>query len=156
MFENTNVRQYKCSTIQVFENTNVRNVYPIKKDDPDPLVASSVRVFCAHNSQREGRSLPWEGRDHLFLWDVGISVGFSTETTGSLRNPETRRTPSCIVCSITASGPRIFLCSAVGTKSIILNRNDFLAKGYVEAQDQRSYIWYAPPPVFLLFSEVRL
>ena len=73
------------------------------KDDPDPLVgdsdplvASSVRVFCAQNSQREGRSLPREGRDHLFLWDVGISVGFSTGTTGSLRNPETRRTPSYV------------------------------------------------------------
>ena len=36
------------------------------KDDPnpvvadsDPLVASSMRVFCARNSQWEGRSLPW-------------------------------------------------------------------------------------------------
>ena len=43
-----------------------------KKDDPDPvvaasdpLVASSVRVNCAQNSQREGRSLPRQGRDHL-------------------------------------------------------------------------------------------
>ena len=77
--------------------------HPNEKDDPDPvvaesdpLVASSVRVFCARNSQREGRSLPRQGRDHLFQWDVGISVGFFTETTGSLRNPETRRTPSYI------------------------------------------------------------
>ena len=61
------------------------------KDYPDPLGAdsesldaSSVRVFCVRNSQREGRSLPREGRDHLFQWDVGISVGFSTGTTGSL------------------------------------------------------------------------
>ena len=66
-----------------------------------PLVASYVRVFCARNSQREGRSLPREGRDHLFQWDVGISVGFSTETTGSLRNPETRRTLSYAFSAIT-------------------------------------------------------
>ena len=59
--------------------------------DSEPLVASSVRVFCAKNSQREGRSLPREGRGHFSQWDVGISVVFSTETTGSLRNPETRR-----------------------------------------------------------------
>ena len=38
---------------------------PTEKDDPDPvvadsdpLVASSVQVFCARNSQRQGRSLP--------------------------------------------------------------------------------------------------
>ena len=47
----------------------------------DPLVASSVHRTPAQNLQREGRSLPPEGRDHLFQWDVGISVGFSTETT---------------------------------------------------------------------------
>ena len=29
-----------------------------------------------------------------FQWGMGISAGFFTETTGSLRNPETRRTPS--------------------------------------------------------------
>ena len=46
----------------------------------------------AQNSQREGRG-------PLFQWAVGISVWFSTETTGSLRNPETRRTPSyTLVC----------------------------------------------------------
>ena len=81
--------------------------------DSESLVASSVRVFCARNSHQEGRSLPrqgwslprqgWslprQGRDHLFQWAVGTSVGFFTETTGSLRNPETRRTPSyaCLV-----------------------------------------------------------
>ena len=59
--------------------------------DSDPLFASSVRVFCALNSQRAGRSLPGQGRDHLFQWVMGISVGFFTETTG---NPETRRNPS--------------------------------------------------------------
>ena len=85
------------------------NIYTNKddiheKDDPDPvvadsdpLVASSVRVFCARNSQRESRSLPRQGRDHLFQWDGGISAGFFTETTSSLRNPETRRTPSYIL-----------------------------------------------------------
>ena len=62
--------------------------------DSDPLGASSVHRTPAQNSQREGRSLPRQGRDHLFQWDVGISVGFLTETTGSLRNAEIRRTPS--------------------------------------------------------------
>ena len=77
---------------------------PLKKIIPtlscqtpiDPLVAISVWVFCARNSQREGRSLPRQGRDHLFQWGMGISVGFFTETTGSLRNTETRRTPSYV------------------------------------------------------------
>ena len=40
--------------------------------DSDPLVASSVRMFCARNSQREGRSLPQQGRDHLFQLGLGI------------------------------------------------------------------------------------
>ena len=43
---------------------------------------------------RGSESLPRQGRDHLFQWDVG--VGFFTEITGSLRNPEARRTPSCL------------------------------------------------------------
>ena len=80
-----------------------RSPSPTEKDDPDPvvadsdpLVASSVRVFCARNLQLEGRSLPRQGRDHLFQLDVGISVGFFTETTGSLRNPETRPNPSYV------------------------------------------------------------
>ena len=74
--------------------------HPTEKDDPDPVVADSdPLVACsvprtpAQNSQREGRNLPREGRDHLFLWDDGISVGFFTETTGFLRNPETWRIP---------------------------------------------------------------
>ena len=50
----------------------------------------------AQNSQRKGRSLSQQGRDNLFQWDVGTSVGFFTETTGSLRNPETLRTPSYV------------------------------------------------------------
>ena len=70
--------------------------HPTEKDDPDlivadsdPLVASSVRVFCARNSQREGRSLPLQGRSlprqgrslprqglgPLFQWDVGTVWG---------------------------------------------------------------------------------
>ena len=65
-------------------------------EDSDPLAASSVRVFCARNSKLKGRSLPLEGRVPLFQWDVGISVGFSTEFTCSLRNPGTRRTPSML------------------------------------------------------------
>ena len=39
----------------------------------------------------DGQSLPRQCQDHLFQGDVGISVGFFTETTGSLCNPETRR-----------------------------------------------------------------
>ena len=63
----------------------------------EPVVSvSSVRVFCPRNSQREGQSLPRHDRDHLSQWDVEISVGFFTETTGSLLNPETRRYPSYI------------------------------------------------------------
>ena len=65
--------------------------------DSDPLVASSVHRIPAQNSQRDGRSLPRQGRDHLIQWDVWISVGFFTETTGYLRNPETRRTPSYVL-----------------------------------------------------------
>ena len=75
---------------------------PTQKDDPDPvvtdsdpLVASSVRLFRARISRREGRSLPRQGRDQLFQWGLG-SVWFFTDTTGSLRNPGNRRTPSNI------------------------------------------------------------
>ena len=84
---------------------------PPEKDDPaplvgdfDPLVASSVWLFCAWHSQREGRSLPGQVRDHIFQWDVGISVGFSTGTTGSLRNPESRRTPSIVIYVLYTEG----------------------------------------------------
>ena len=56
-------------------------------EDSDPLIASSGHRIPAQNSQREGRG-------PLFQWDAGISVGLSTENTGSIRNPETRRTPS--------------------------------------------------------------
>ena len=47
-----------------------------------------MHITPAKNLQREGRSLPREGRGPLFQWDVGISVGFFTKTTGSLRNPD--------------------------------------------------------------------
>ena len=53
-------------------------------------------MFCTRNSQREGRSLPKEVQGLLFQCNVGISVGFSTETTGSLCNLESRRTPSYV------------------------------------------------------------
>ena len=103
--------QYKTHTKFIWRGTpgprntqgtcNLREEPHTEKDYPDPLVAdseplvaSSMRVFCARNSQREGRSRPREVLDHLFQWDVGISVGFSTGTIGSLRNPETRYTPS--------------------------------------------------------------
>ena len=65
-------------------------------ENADPLVASSVHRTPAQTLQREGRNLPRLGRDHLFQWEGGISLGFSTETTGSQRNPETRRSPSYI------------------------------------------------------------
>ena len=64
--------------------------------DSNPRVASSVRVFCACNSQREGRNLPWQGRDHFSQWGMGISVGFFTETTSFLPKPGPRHTPSCL------------------------------------------------------------
>ena len=51
-------------------------------------------------------TLPWQTptlslrvpctSDPLFHRDVGISVGFFTETTGSLHNPKTRRTASYV------------------------------------------------------------
>ena len=81
---------------------------------------SSVRGFCARNSQREGRSLPRLGRDHLFQWDVGISVGFSTGTTGSLRNPETRRTPSYVRYSITKPRIHTYIVHTLDTQSLNL------------------------------------
>ena len=56
---------------------------PTEKDDPDPLVedsdppvTSSVRVFCARNSQREGRSFLREGRDNFFSGRWGSVWGF--------------------------------------------------------------------------------
>ena len=52
--------------------------------------------FRAQNSQREGRG-------PLFQRDIGISVGFFTETTGSLRDPDTLRTPSYVGVSILES-----------------------------------------------------
>ena len=89
------------------KNPNTDTQHPTEKDDPDPVVAdsdtllaSSVHRTPAQNSQREGQSLPGQGRGHLFRWDVGISVGFFTETTGSLGNPETRRTPSYITRAV--------------------------------------------------------
>ena len=71
-----------------------RSTHYTEKQDPDPLVASSVRVFCAQNSQREGRSVPREGRSPVFQWDVWIGVGSSAETARSLPNPGVRRTSS--------------------------------------------------------------
>ena len=68
--------------------------------DSDPLVAISVHRTPAQNPQREARSLPRQGRGHLSQWDDRISVGFFTETTGPLHNPETRRTPSYTWCTI--------------------------------------------------------
>ena len=53
-------------------------------------VAPNTRTELATRKSKFQR----EGRGPLFQWNVGISVGFSTETTGPLRNPETRRTPS--------------------------------------------------------------
>ena len=106
-----------------------------EKDDPDPvvadsdpLVAGSVWVFCARNSQREGWSLPREGRGPLFQWGMGISVGFFTETTSFLRNPGVRRSPSYMVCNgmwfdywlrtfKMVFGPQIWNCCLIGKLS---------------------------------------
>ena len=85
--------------------------------DSDPLVASSVRVFCARNSQREGR-------DHLIQCRMGISAGFFRETTGSLRNPETRRTPSYMEEQIHATSGIHYACRCShGTKLPIIPRD---------------------------------
>ena len=72
----------KKITISFYQYSKLRvtfTAYDPLVEDSDPLVASSMRVFCARNSQREAWSLPREGRDHLIQWDVGISVGFSTD-----------------------------------------------------------------------------
>ena len=37
------------------------------------------------------------GSESTFQWDTQICVRSSTETAGSLRNPETRRTPSFVI-----------------------------------------------------------
>ena len=88
-------------TSQSPQKTPHQSTYPTEKQDSVPLVAdsypfvaNSVWVFCAQNSQREGRSL-------VFQWDVWIGVGSSAETARSLRNPETQRTPSDVgVCHV--------------------------------------------------------
>ena len=54
--------------------------------DSDPLVASSVYRTPEQDSQLDGRSLPRQGRDHLFSVGCWDQYG---ETTGSLRNPVT-------------------------------------------------------------------
>ena len=53
----------------------------------------SLRVSCTELATKGSESAT-TGSGPLFQWDVGISVGFSTETTGFLPNPWTRRTPS--------------------------------------------------------------
>ena len=40
--------------------------------------------------------LTTRGSETVFQWDVWIGVGSSVETAGSLRIPETRRTPSLV------------------------------------------------------------
>ena len=71
--------------------------------DSDPLVASSLRVFCAWNSQNTRKELAtrgWESvticRDHSSQWGMRIRVGFFTETTSFLRNPRVRRNSSYV------------------------------------------------------------
>ena len=59
-------------------------------------VASSVHRTTAQNSQREGRSLPRQGRDNFSQWGMGIRVGFFTETTSFLRYPGVRGSPSYV------------------------------------------------------------
>ena len=74
--------------------------HPTEKEDPDPLVedsdplvASSVhgirneRVGVFHDPRKSGSS---------FSVECGDQCWFSTVTTGSLLNPWTRRTPSCM------------------------------------------------------------
>ena len=81
-----------------------RTRHPTKKHDSDPLVeASDPLVASSVHTRKElatGRSLQREGRSQVFQWDVWFGVGSSTETAGSLRNPETRRTPSNAWCTV--------------------------------------------------------
>ena len=87
--------------------------------------ASRVRMFCAQNSQREGRTesatkgsesatkgsesatrgsesatkgldFATRGSESCFSMNVCIGLGSSKETAGSISNPETRRTPPYI------------------------------------------------------------
>ena len=76
--------------------TQHRSTHPTEKQDSNPLVTRSVHRTPAQKSQRKGRSLQREGRSLVFQWDVWIGEGSSTETAVSLRNPESRRTPSYI------------------------------------------------------------
>ena len=57
-------------------------------------VSGLRREPSVHKTRGSESTLLLQGGYHLFQWDVGISVGFFKETTGSLRHPETRRTPS--------------------------------------------------------------
>ena len=75
--------------VLLFIYDGVRWVSGLRKE-PKVSVENPTLIPTSH-------SLPREGRDHLFQWDVGISVGFSKCTTGFLRNHETRRcTPSYV------------------------------------------------------------
>ena len=84
-------------SLQFSWKTQHRSTHPTEKQDSDPLVASSVHRTPAQNSQREGLNLQREDRSPIFQWDVWIGLGPPAVTAGSLRKPETRRTPSCSI-----------------------------------------------------------
>ena len=105
--------------------------HPTQKDDPDPVVADSDPIVAnsVHRTPaREGWSLPRQGRDHLLQWDVEISVGFFTETTGSIRNPETRRTPSIILIYVTCIRLKNWLDQTNHNLQSNINKNQYYYK----------------------------
>ena len=57
-----------------------------------PTPTLSLRVLCGCSVSESITT----GSGSSFSVDVGICVGFFTETTGSIRNPKTRRNPSYI------------------------------------------------------------
>ena len=82
-------------TQQSPQKTPHRSTHPTEKHTP-----TLSQEFCADCELFELTSNPHrtlaKGSESVFQWDVRICVGSSEETAGSLRNPETRRTPSYI------------------------------------------------------------
>ena len=68
---------------------------PHCKTDYDPLVRVLCGLLITSKVRNPRRILP-KGSESVFQWNVWIGVESSAETAGSLRNPETRRTPSYV------------------------------------------------------------
>ena len=68
------------------------------KVDSDPLVGNLCGLIISYFVRNTHKFLT-RGTEWTFQWDTQICVRSSTETVGSLRDPETRRTPS-YVCPV--------------------------------------------------------